>query len=1223
MAGQADGSIIIDTELNSDGFKAGSAELLAAIKSLSNEVKTLGQTLKDTFSGNDKGVGQTDSRVQALEDTISSLQAEAQSMKATITELQEKLDSLNDGQSAATPIDFNVEAAEAKIATLEEKVKELETTIAQLQSGDGGAATQTINFGGTSGKASSLQNQIDAVNSSVEKLEPTFQRALGGSESAMTSFEAKAATLENKIADLQAKLTAAGQVKMPTAEYQSVSAEVTKTAQKFDALLSRQEKMQAMGVKENSKQWKSLQYDMEVVSQKYHELLALKQQLEASGGAYVMGSTTAEYAQMEASLAAANQRLAEMRSGLNQSGGLMSRVASGARSVFMWIGRAAGTLAGKFVSAIKSAASHLVKMVTHGKSMKNQFGKLISSAKMFTMSLLGARSIYMLLRKAVSAYMQENQQLSAQLSACWSSIGNILGPIITRLITLVSTAVAYITQFLALLGFVGKSTTKAISSAGGAAKEETKELKRSLASFDELNILNDKDSEANSGGGTSDLTGEMPEVTIPDWVQTMIDHLKSGEWSKAATVLTDQLNSMIDSVDWAGIGSKMGYWINGALEFLATAITNFDWYSLGANLGDMINNMVYGVDWSNLGIVLGWKLIACIEGLGGLFATIDWEALGRALSSAFMGLWNAIDWKQAAKTLSDGIVGVLNGLSEAIETVNWRKLGNDIAMFIANIDYSGVFSALSRGIGAALGGLGSFIIGLVEDAWNSVVDWWYDVAYEDGEFTMEGLLKGIWDAICDVYDWIVEHIFNPFIDGFKSAFGIHSPSTVMKEQGGYIVDGLLLGLENAWTELSTWISTAFTDLLAIVTAWATNAGFNISTWAANAGISIQSWATNAGASIRDWASGAMADFKSWATDTKSQVSKWSSNVSSSISTWASNAETAFRNWTDNTSEKVSSWVDTTRSNVSEWAEITKERISTWADTTKTDVTSWVASTKSSIATWGADVYATVQSKTDSVKSTIASGFSNARSTMVNNMQSAMNSIKSQNWYGIGYNICAGIADGLSAGWSWLIDLVCKIVNSLYRAATRALGIHSPSRVFRDGVGLNIGYGIGEGIEASEGSILDSVVGVADAIATEFDAHEYSIGGVVSSTEVSGALTAFSDTITNSFTNLMNRLQAIADGVVFSVPAVVRGSVVPSNVVATTSRDSAEESSRYEKLLATMADLVGSDIASFEAILEKLDEILQAIDEIEIGDTTIGEANQRYVRKMNVIRGVNA
>ena len=49
MADHADGSIIVDTQLDSEGFKAGSSELLEAIKSLSKEMRTLGETLKSTF----------------------------------------------------------------------------------------------------------------------------------------------------------------------------------------------------------------------------------------------------------------------------------------------------------------------------------------------------------------------------------------------------------------------------------------------------------------------------------------------------------------------------------------------------------------------------------------------------------------------------------------------------------------------------------------------------------------------------------------------------------------------------------------------------------------------------------------------------------------------------------------------------------------------------------------------------------------------------------------------------------------------------------------------------------------------------------------------------------------------------------------------------------------------------------------------------------------------
>ena len=34
----------------------------------------------------------------------------------------------------------------------------------------------------------------------------------------------------------------------------------------------------------------------------------------------------------------------------------------------------------------------------------------------------------------------------------------------------------------------------------------------------------------------------------------------------------------------------------------------------------------------------------------------------------------------------------------------------------------------------------------------------------------------------------------PFVNGFKDAFGIHSPSKVMEEMGTYLMEGLLGGL---------------------------------------------------------------------------------------------------------------------------------------------------------------------------------------------------------------------------------------------------------------------------------------------------------------------------------------------------------------------------------------------------------------------------------------------
>lgn len=1025
MANQADGSIIIDTELNSDGFKAGSTELLAAIKALSEQIQTLGQTLTDIFS------------------------------------------------KPLTP-EINTSGAESKVQELEAKVQELESELGSLQRNSGGAAaTPQVDLGSVSGRTSGLQREINSVVSSVEKLEPTFQKALGGSESAITSFQTKSASLKSTIADLHDRLEALGNTQFPTEQYTELSAETEKAGQKLELLLNRQEKMQALGVKENSGQWKNLQYELDLASEKYDRLAAAKAQMESSGTAFQLGSDTAQYAQMESALEEASSRLSSMR--LN------------ARGVLSALGEVAKTAAGKLVSGIKSAATHMAKLLKHSKKTSNSFGGLISGAKRFALSLLGARGVWQILRKAVSAYMAQNQELTNKLSSCWTSIGNLLGPIITRVINLVAQAVSYVTSFLKLFGVFGKSTTAAISSAGGAASKETDKLKRELASFDELNILSDKDSDSGGGGGSSSA-GALADAKLPDWATLMAEQIKAGNWSGAAATLTEQLNSLVAGADWAGMGTKIAYYLDGALTFIASAITGFDWFALGSNLATCINNIIDNVDWANLGIVLGAKFIILIEGLGGLFATLGWTSIGTALSDAFMGLWNAINWTQAATTVSNGLIGVLDAISAFIQGCDWQQIGNDVADFIAGIDWSGIASSLSKGIGSALGGFASLIWGLIEDAWDEVVDWWCDAAYEDGEFTMEGLLDGIWNAICDIGTWINEHIFQPFIDGFKSAFGIASPSKVMEEQGGYIISGLLQGITNAWSNITSFFS----------------------------------------------------------------------NALSTISSTISNA----------------------------WSTV-----------------------KSTTATTFSNVATTINTKISNIKNTVKTGFDTVKTSITTKMKNVMSTLKGMDWGSIGTNICTGIKNGITNGWNALKQKVSGLASGLLESAKSILGIHSPSRVFRDEVGLNIGYGIGEGIEDSQSSVLQSVSGVADAIADEFSAGDYQLG-TASSSGLNGVLTTFSDKISDSFTSLMDRLQAIADNITFTMPTAASGIIPYQASTASAGNGYGANGYTSEELSSVIVQTVSSAAAAIVDAIQEYSGTTVNLDSGSLADSVVSEINRK-------------
>ena len=445
--------------------------------------------------------------------------------------------------------------------------------------------------------------------------------------------------------------------------------------------------------------------------------------------------------------------------------------------------------------------------------------------------------------KANTAFSKSFAKLKGALLIAFQPIYEYVVPAITTLINLLTRAVQAIGQFLAAI--TGKSYSAMAQNAAGlhelaAGYDEAggaaKDAQKIFSGLDEVNVY----SSSEQGGGGGAAGGVAPDFAVDD----SIINLSGGSLTKAAEDLTTKLNEMISNVDWAAIGGKVASGIDNVLSFIATAILNFDWFAAASGVGELLNEIINNVDWQNLGVILGAKFIILIEGLGGLFSTIDWVGLGVALASALMGLWNAIDWVQAAATLSSGLIGAISSLSTAIQNIDWQKIGNDIASFIAHIDWNGLFVALSEGIGAALAGLALLLWGLIEDAWEDVVSWWEDVAFEDGKFTMKGLLNGIKEVFKNIDTWIKENIFQPFINGFKNVFGIHSPSTVMHEQGVFIIQGLLQGIKNTWTSITSFFSTALSSLGTTISNGWTNIRNNaVTSWTNIKNKLISTWSS--------------------------------------------------------------------------------------------------------------------------------------------------------------------------------------------------------------------------------------------------------------------------------------------------------------------------------------------------------------------------------------------
>ena len=101
---------------------------------------------------------------------------------------------------------------------------------------------------------------------------------------------------------------------------------------------------------------------------------------------------------------------------------------------------------------------------------------------------------------------------------------------------------------------------------------------------------------------------------------------------------------------------------------------------------------------------------------------------------------------------------------------------------------------------------------------------------------------------------------------------------------------------------------------------------------------------------------------------------------------------------------------------------------------------------SKVAQWGTEV-----------KNKAVEGMNNC----VNGIKNAFSNI-GNDFATIGSNIVQGIWNGISSGWNWLKDKVSSLANSLLDAAKDALGIASPSKKFRDQVGVFMAQGIGVG-----------------------------------------------------------------------------------------------------------------------------------------------------------------
>ena len=160
-----------------------------------------------------------------------------------------------------------------------------------------------------------------------------------------------------------------------------------------------------------------------------------------------------------------------------------------------------------------------------------------------------------------------------------------------------------------------------------------------------------------------------------------------------------------------------------------------------------------------------------------------------AIGVALVALYNKCEW------FRDAVNKVFERIKEPIEKL--KETFSEIFESIVNIfqDFIdvivGIFTGDGERVGKAVRDMIENVINIFKNLWEFKKE-----MAEIGLNLILGLVEGIWECIKNLPK-LLAGIGEFVVDFFKGLFGIHSPSTVFAELGGFLIEGLVQGIDGS------------------------------------------------------------------------------------------------------------------------------------------------------------------------------------------------------------------------------------------------------------------------------------------------------------------------------------------------------------------------------------------------------------------------------------------
>lgn len=468
----------------------------------------------------------------------------------------------------------------------------------------------------------------------------------------------------------------------------------------------------------------------------------------------------------------------------------------------------------------------------------------------------------------------------------------------------------------------------------------------------------------------------------------------------------------------------------------------------------------------------------------------DFENIGEVLSAIWKGFCDLLApyfegvFQYIADTF-DTIVNVILGVLDffiAIFTGDWEGAWDAI---------KGIFESVWNGIVAWFQNIGNTLLGMLD-----VVLGWFGTTWDETWTNIKQFFVDIWNGITS--------FFSNVINSIKTA--VSNFITTIINFFAQLPTNIANFITNAYNSVVTWVSNMVAkaremgqNFLNTVVSFFTNLPYKVGYFIGNTLTNIVIWAGSMVAKAREMGTNFLNNVVSFFTQLPGKVLQFITSAFNNVQIWATNMANKARKMGTNFINNVVSFFTQLPGKVLQFITSALNNVQMWA-------TNMANKAREMGTNFINNVVSFMQQLPGKIKQYLDSAINNLKTwvtqmgtkgkeavqSLINNVISAASGIASK-VASIGSDIVSGVWNGIKGAASRFKDQVTSFFSGIVDGVKDALGIGSPSKVFRDEIGRWLPPGVVQGFEAAMPSAMKAIQKDLNKGIDNIDINDISVG----------------------------------------------------------------------------------------------------------------------------------